>query len=80
MVRVEVVGRPLSLSQSGPLFQVGERFLLDDAGSEGAKFIRRGWVKVLPSAPVQSRAVIDPPVDKMMRNTSTRKKSRRGKR
>jgi hypothetical protein len=80
MVKVEVVGRPLSLRPRGPMFQVGERFSLDDTNPEHASYIRRGWVRLVPVAPFlcsKKKSVIDPPADKMIRRSKTKRKGRR---
>jgi len=73
-VRVEVVGRPFALLHRGPVYNVGERFALDTGSIGYGDIIRRGWVRLVPSAPDVSAASLEqPPKHKMM----SRRKSRR---
>jgi len=78
MVRVEVIGRPLTIGR-GPQYQVGERFGLDESLPTSAEILRRGWVRVISSSPVFSRSVDTPPIDKMIRRSSARKKRKRSR-
>ena len=80
LVRVEVVGRPLTFDR-GPMFGVGERMALDDSKQEHVEAIRRGWVRVLlPSTAVASTpstASLDvAPKHKMVKRKSSRRKSK----
>ena len=77
LVKVEVVGRPLILGR-GPTFCVGEKMALDDAKSEHVDIIRRGWVRLVPTAPTvptpATASFEKAPKNKMVRRKSTRRK------
>lgn len=76
MVRVEVIGRPLTIGR-GPLYQVGERFALDETLPGSKEVMRRGWVRVISSTPFVFKSIDIPPIDKMIKRRSVRKKGKR---
>lgn len=74
-VKVEVVGRPFAIHR-GPVYNVGERFALDTDNTGYEDIIRRGWVRLVPSAPDVSIASFEqPPKHKMMRKRKSRRKA-----
>jgi hypothetical protein len=79
LVRVEVVGRPLTIGR-GPVFGVGERMALDDSKPQHVEIIRRGWVITIPSTAVTSTPSIASldvaPKDKMIQRRSSKRKSK----
>jgi len=60
-IRVEVVGRPLSLKAT---YAVGERLFLDTDEPRHREVLERGWARRLPDAP--GKAVEAPPADRMV--------------